>query len=796
MSCFPLLNGAPTTVGFSAKWIAPRGAKPDNYTFLARKAFGVSQIPPQAVLRISADSRYVVYLSGQCIGAGPVRGTDRRMFFDSYDVSAALHKGVNYVAVEVHCPVRPVTMMVPPVTPAVWMAIPGLVQTDASWQVRLDPCHRSDSLFYTHHIGYSDYRDLRLELAGWRTFEDGAPGWEEAEEVALGDELGGRVLVPRDIPALSDERYRAACVVGCGSVPTHSPGIEEDLEYAELIETEDHLAAAPHRFENIDALCKGKPMRVNPHEGGHGAFVIVDFQRELCGNLIMEVEGPAGAIMDVGYDETVEEGRIHPLQVNPNRSVYRYADRYILRSGRQRIENRLQDRGLRVLQLTFRRFTEPVTVHSLEIANRLYPSSVKATFECDRPFLNRLWEMACHTLTTCCSDLFMDCPWREQTLWIDDQPFENLYYLELTCDPAFAARNLRLGADGAMPDGMIPSRYPSTPGIYFRSMPALWTLILSDYHLYTGDTELVRELLPVMGKALSLYDHWRDEDGLVPYEEGEWNFIDWGYDLNGVTLGGKASALNLLIAGAYKRAAVLYDAVGNVVRAEEFSGLAKRTAQAVSQQFWLEEEGRFYDCTHPPDGRRTVSQIPHALGLHFGLLDFRQASAALEVLFSTEAIRAEYGYQLFVLRALAENGLARQALQAIHDLWGHIVHSDSPSLWEVSGGRSALLNGYIAAGSLCHGYACAPIDFIQRVLLGVKPLKPGFEEFALNPQSLGVLWVKGDVPTPCGCVHVEWSVEGGSLRMEAKIPEGTTAIAPNRQRLDAGSHRLEFAVGP
>ncbi len=39
---------------WAARWIAPSGAKHENYSFLARKAFTLSSVPAKAILRIAA----------------------------------------------------------------------------------------------------------------------------------------------------------------------------------------------------------------------------------------------------------------------------------------------------------------------------------------------------------------------------------------------------------------------------------------------------------------------------------------------------------------------------------------------------------------------------------------------------------------------------------------------------------------------------------------------------------------------------------------------------------------------
>lgn len=770
----------------TGKWITPPGEKPANYTFLARKRFDVSHVPGRALLRITADSRYVVYLNGQRIGQGPARGTGERYLVDSYDVVPILRRGSNVLAAWVHCPVIPLTSAVPPAAPALIAQIDGLVETDATWEVCADPSRRADAILYNHHIGYSDYRDLREELVGWRTSSGGADTWPDAQELTP---AGGRALTPRGILALTDDRYRPSHVVKTGAVPAHGENIESDVEYAALMQNEEHAEAEGSRFQDVDALTWGRTASVLPSEDGQGAYVILDFGRALVGSVILDIEAPAGAIADVGLGEAVEDGRVPTQQVNINGTVYRYADRYILRSGRQRIENRLHDRGLRFVQLVLRRFSEPIRIHSVEVENRVYPMPLRATFECDQPFLNRLWHMSCDTMRACCMDLFVDCPWREQTLWLDDHYQENLYYLNLTADPVFPAHNLRISSEGVLPNGLFPGRYPSMQACNLPCTSANWVMVLHDYYTYTGDLSLVRELLPVMDRALDVYESWRDDDGLVPDQKGDglWNFIDWGYELGKVQLGGKTAPLNMLIAAAFKLGASLHQALGSDRRAQDLRTKSSEMAQAIGRQFWLPDEQRFDDCTEPSDGRRTFSQIPHAIGLHFDLLAANQRDAALTALLDPALIQAELGYQQLVLSALVRHGRAADALRIIRTLWGKMVRSNSPTLWEIADGRPPNKGN----ASLCHGYASAPIQFMQTALLGVEPLEPGFRLFSLRPQSLGVLWAKGQVPTPNGSVHVSWSArEDGALLVDVDVPGGTTGVLSNGEQLHAGRHHL------
>lgn len=776
----------------SARWIRPPGQVHDNYTFLARKKFVVDRVPSDAILHVAADTRYVVYLNGKRVGQGPARGTDLRYYIDSYDVAAGLCAGENHLTVRVHCPVHPMTSLAPPVEPAVLLELDSLVHSDKSWQTCLDPAHRADAPMYTHHIGYSDYRDLRKEPIGWETFSDDYDGWLDAHELADANNLGGRKLDPRSILPLTDQSFLPTAVIDEGCVPNHYPDIEDDIEYAALMQMEMHYHLSHAPFDHSANLLQGQPVKVLPvptllpNQRLEGAYILLNWQRELCGNLIIDVEGPEGTIIDVGYDEAIDRGRIDTRRVNPNGAVFRFADRYILREGRQRIETRLHERGMSVLQLVFRRFEKPVTIHRVEIANQVYPIAQKAEFDCDLPLINKLYTMCVNTVEACSLDVIVDCPWREQTLWIDDMAQEGLFWLQLTGDSRFIDHNLRISADGTLPNGQIVARYPSLGGMLLPVTSVNWITTLRDNWFYSGDTAPVRELLPVVENALKVYKNWRNDDGLVPDQHGGdmWNFIDWGY---GDRLGGITAALNISIANGFKMAAQLNTAVGHNDQAAAHLATSKQFVEAVFKQFWDDDEKHLYDCTEPVDGQRTFSQIPHALGIYADLFNRDQCEAALKAIVDPKAIRAEYGYQLYVLDALVRNGQANRVLNYIEQLWAHKIKAGSPTVWEVYDGRASMTG----CGSLCHAFAAYPLMFAQSVVLGVRPLQPAFAEFSLYPQAFpNIRRAQGTAPTPHGLIHVAWSAQDDqSLLIDVTIPDHTTAILAGGQRLAPGQHK-------
>ncbi|THY46729.1 glycoside hydrolase family 78 protein [Aureobasidium pullulans] len=76
--------------------------------------------------------------------------------------------------------------------------------------------------------------------------------------------------------------------------------------------------------------------------------------------------------------------------------------------------------------------------------------------------------------------------------------------------------------------------------------------------------------------------------------------------------------------------------------------------------------------------------------------------------------------------------------------------------------------------SLCHAWSSGPTAELSRNVLGIQPVAPGFREWRVAPQSLGLEWAKGSQPTPFGDIAIDWRIdEAGNVTMTVESPVGT-----------------------
>lgn len=75
-----------------------------------------------------------------------------------------------------------------------------------------------------------------------------------------------------------------------------------------------------------------------------------------------------------------------------------------------------------------------------------------------------------------------------------------------------------------------------------------------------------------------------------------------------------------------------------------------------------------------------------------------------------------------------------------------------------------------------------PHLFAGQYYLGVKPTKPGYEEYSVTPCLGGLKWMEGTVPTPYGNIHIY--MDKKEIRIKSDGGKGVLNI-PTRKGMKA-----------
>jgi hypothetical protein len=125
-----------------------------------------------------------------------------------------------------------------------------------------------------------------------------------------------------------------------------------------------------------------------------------------------------------------------------------------------------------------------------------------------------------------------------------------------------------------------------------------------------------------------------------------------------------------------------------------------------------------------------------------------------------------------------------------------MLREGATSFWEKynpeeQGTQHLAMYGRPYGKSLCHAWGASPIYIIGRYFLGVRPTRPGYENYEIRPVLGGLDWMEGDVPTPFGRIHVKMTPQEitvfsdgghGSLivgSQQIDVPAGQTITIAN-----------------
>ncbi len=75
--------------------------------------------------------------------------------------------------------------------------------------------------------------------------------------------------------------------------------------------------------------------------------------------------------------------------------------------------------------------------------------------------------------------------------------------------------------------------------------------------------------------------------------------------------------------------------------------------------------------------------------------------------------------------------------------------------------------------SLCHGWSSGIVGYTVENVLGLKIIEPGYSKISVKPMLNGLDWIKADIPTPHGKIHI--SVRRGEKTF-IKLPEGVELV--------------------
>jgi len=795
--------------GPAAVFLGKRRARERNRWFLFRRTFELKVAPTSAELAITCDGRYQLFANAGFVGRGPVRCSPLFQRFDSYDLKSHLRTGPNIIGVLVHT--YGVDTAFYETTQGMWQPTfgdgglwcegavdDGQVTLDSSedWRCLETPAWGRDLLLSEPSdleqfaAGFIEDFDANLFPANWLQSSFSDAHWDHARALVSGGggpeaRLGGMevrpfpVLIPRGIPVLTDYRVAAQRVVWVRALrpdptlpPVHRPYREAFLELeASLLQKPDDLL----KLQAGEAVLVTRPDR--------DVTILLDFGRIMTGRPWFDVEAHGGEVIEIVCAECLpgewsSSGLSAEARPTPRHGMRLETNfcRYTARGGRQTFE-RFEWGAVRWMQIVIRNAPAGVRFHGLGVNVWNYPVETRGRFQSSDPLLDRLWTVGAYTLRQCMHDAWEDCPSREQRQWLGDVAVENLVGWAAfgPSVAALTAKFLEQAAESQRPDGLTQMFAPGdhkTNGNLIPDWTLHWILVAGDHWRLSGDLQTIRRIFPSILKALAWFEHFIGPSGLLadlPY----WRFIDWA----GVGRDGESATLNAQLAGAYKTAAMLANALKWNRERSRLVARARNLAAALQKRHWDPRRRVYVDVVDPMSGMQEprVSQHANAAIALWCKPPARRISQALNritdearltftaappIVPAGQSLDPEEGvvmantfFSHFVLEALARQGRVVTVMQQIRRRFGPMIARGATTLWE----------SFEPTGSLCHGFSTSPTYQLSRHVLGVSPGQPGFRTIDVQPHLGDLSDAQGTVPTPHGDVTVELHRHEGQI---------------------------------
>lgn len=467
------------TFDSTAKWVWLSGNTDKNVWVRFRKSFELSSTPSSVKLKISAESRYFLYVNGNlAVYDGSLkRGniSSKSGYYDVVDVAKYLVKGENSICALVwYWGVKEQSYSnVSSGAPA--FILQGKVgtqniSTDSTWKISKDVAYGS---------GLSGESQPNYRLPEYNISYDATKSVDE----------------DWCKPDFDDTAWRNAAVVGdYGALPwgnlwKRPIPLNKDYGITEYQDSAQHIGKTTQRRTTY-VVNVGTNVQLSP------VFTIVS-----------ENEGER---ITVTTESTVD----------PQGDSLRCY--YYTKKGEQTFECLSWMNG----QFVKYDLPEKVTIKFLGYRQTGYDTEKVGSFSSNVDFYNRIWQMSYDTLYVTMRDNFMDCPNRERAQWMGDvtNEMEQIIYSMDENSYLLYEKALKqmvgFTIAGALPTvAPIQNSWFELPVQNLCTIAGAWT-----YYLYTGRSAIIQSSIMSFYRYLLLWE--MTSDNILVHRPGSWDWMD------------------------------------------------------------------------------------------------------------------------------------------------------------------------------------------------------------------------------------------------------------------------------
>ena len=810
---------------WKAAWISaqtPRETQIDGNTLppcpYVRQTFTVSKPIKQATVFATAHGLYELHLNGTKVGdtllAPGWTDYHKRIDYQAYDVTSALHRGANTVGAALgdgwYCGYVGYARR-----RSLYGARPALrlqinieyadgthqtVATDGTWRGRTGPITYSDLL-------QGEFYDARAEMTGWDTPHSSVSGWQP---VSVGDaaRLSGQVGVAA-VLAKKIQNNALTVVAGnalagdpaynvvkklrvdytLGGVP-HTQTVPEDqtLTIPGPGDTPGTLMIKRAVYGNLASPAGlaalvgtvGPPVRATQHlparavtQPSPGTYLF-DIGQNMVGWARLKVHGAAGTKVRMRFGEVLNpDGTLYTTNLRSARAT----DTYILKGDKsvETFEPHFTFHGFRYVEVTgYPGVPSLDAITGCVIGSDTPPAG---TFSCSSALVNQLvsnidWGQRGNFVS-----VPTDCPQRDERLgWMGDAQIfartatynrDVAAFYESWMDAVDDGQSAKGGFSDVSP--RVVDSNDGAPAWGDAGIIVPWTV----YQAY-GDTGILSQHWAAMGRWMG-YITSVNPNGLWLNRRNN-DFGDW--------LSISADTPKEVLATAY----YAYDAS---LMARMARALGKTEDAAKYDALFGHIKEAFNTAYVSPEGRvKGDTQTAYVLALRFGLLPERLRPMAAQHLADNIASKDNHlstgfvgvGYLCPVLTDFGHNDAAYTLLlNTTFPSWGYSIMQGATTIWERWDGYTKDKGFQDPGMNSFNHYSLGSVgQWLYQDVAGIDtdPDQPGYKHILLHPHpGPGLTEVHASYASIRGPIASSWKTANGQLVWDVSIPANTTATA-------------------
>lgn len=622
-----------------------------NRHILFRKKLVMGAVK-MAVLKITADDYYKLYINGKFVTQGPSPCYPCGYFYNEIDVSRYLIEGENTFAVHTYYQ---------GLVNRVWVSADlrqmlyfslscdgkEVLVSDTDWKCAC-------------HTGYTEHGRIGYETQFAECYDSSSP-----ETFFY-------------LPEFNDSSWDNAAVY-------------KNADYT--------LIKQPTRQLDIYSV---EPVKTEKFDGG----LRLDFGQEMVGYIYAEAKGKKGDELTLRYGEELNDDKSVRFEMRCN---CKYEEKWLLSGG----DDTLMQYDYKAFRYAEILIPDGVEIKKINMTVRHYPYEEKALYKTENGNLKKVIRLCANTIKYGTQEQYLDCPTREKGQYLGDVSIAARAQAVLTgdttlmkkaidefCRSTFICKGMMAVSSGSLMQEIAD---------YSLQFAAQLTWIYS----VDKDIEFLRKAEPY---ATGVYEYFRNymrEDGLIEGVKEKWNLVDWpanlrdGYDfpLTKPIGEGLHNVINAFWCGFLSDLDELYAILGMAP-----TGLAEKAKESFKKTFYCEETGLYADT---PDTKHSAIQsciLP--LLFNIGTKDTALKNRLVKFIKDKGLATAGVYIAYFALAALVRHGEYALAEEMATDerCWMNMLSEGATTLFE-AWGKDQKWNT-----SLCHPWAAAPaIVFAENV---------------------------------------------------------------------------------